>query len=83
MKHECFIGQVLKNKDENDELQITFYRKHTKMVDKFVLPIVPHIVMIPESDIKMILPKPMEHGKTKRQTALLSFEIGFDNLEIR
>jgi hypothetical protein len=85
-KHEkivYFIGRVLKNKDENGDIQVTFYRKHTKMIDKFILPIVPDLSMVPENDVKMILPSPVEQGKTKRQTALLSFSIGFNNIDVR
>jgi hypothetical protein len=53
------------------------------MIDKFILPIVPDLSMVPENDVKMILPPPVEQGKTKRQTALLSFSIGFNNIDVR
>lgn len=78
-----YIGQVLGSKDENGDLEVQFYRKHTKIPDKFVLPLVPDISTIAESAIKTILPKPNAHGKTKRQVDLLSFEIGFNNIDLR
>lgn len=82
-KKVYYIGQVSGNADENGDIEVTFYRKHQKIAEKFVLPIVPDISTVPGSAIKMILPKPNKHGKTKRQVDLISFEISFNNIEIR
>lgn len=79
-----YVAVVLRSPvDKNQDVEVQFYRRHTKIANKFVLPEVPDIAVVPESDIKMILPKPNQHGRTKRQVDLISFEISFSSIEVR
>lgn len=79
-----YIGKLLSEIDsvnEND-YELTFLRKSEKMEGNFYFPDVPDIATVAKRDIKMILPQPLNYGKTKRQNSYYSFEIKF-NLDIR
>ena len=53
------------------------------MMGKFVMPQVPKIEIVSEEALRMILPRPMLYGSTKRQMAHYSFEADFGGIEIR
>jgi hypothetical protein len=57
--------------------------KSSKCVNKCIFPLVEDVSLVPEIDIKMILPPPAVYGATKRQNSYYSFEINFELLEIR
>lgn len=77
-----YVGKILSQRNEN-EFEVSFMRKSTKGYESFFAPNVPDLSLVMKKDIKMILPPPLTHGLTKRQTSLLKFEINFSNLNIK
>lgn len=77
-----YIGKVLTDMDENNDYEISFYRKSHKRADTFILPNVLDISLVARERIKMKLPEPVLHGATKRQNSYLSFGISFGNLKV-
>ncbi|KAK4877436.1 hypothetical protein RN001_009942 [Aquatica leii] len=68
-----YVGKILTDIDENEEYEVSFFRKSEKFEKHFVLPVNLDMSLIKKTDIKMILPDPILHGKTKRQQSFLSF----------
>lgn len=68
--------------NRSQDIAVQFYSRHTKIAKKLVSPKYPDMAVVPETDIKMIFPKPNQHGKTKIQLDLISFEISFSNMEV-
>lgn len=77
-----YVGKILTDIDENDEFEISFFRKSIKMQNKFILPNVIDIALIPLTNIKMKLPEPVLHGMTKRQQSCLDFGVSFGTLKV-
>lgn len=77
-----YVGKILTDLDENEEYEISFFRKSEKFENHFVLPVNLDMSLIKKTDIKMILPDPTLHGKTKRQQSFLSFGVSFGNLTV-
>lgn len=81
-KNIYYIAKVIK-KTAKSEFEVLFYRKSLKRNNCFVQPVVEDISAIVSKDIKMILPEPVQTGKTKRQQGFLSFGLRFDSIDIR
>ncbi|KAK9688488.1 hypothetical protein QE152_g35289 [Popillia japonica] len=77
-----YIGKII-SCETADEFQITFLRKCLKVHQTFIYPNISDVAVVPKSDIQMILLRPKEYGKTKRQQAFLKFEINFESIDIR
>lgn len=69
-----YIGKILTVIDKDQEFGISYLRKSSKVLGKFVLPQVPDLSSVCRDDIKMILPKPTYSG-TKRQQNYLEFAV--------
>lgn len=78
-----YIGQVAKEKDLENDIEINFLRKSLKDERHFVFPVVPDVASVSLDDIKMILPTPTCLGKTKRLQSSFKFELDFTSLNIR
>ena len=59
-----FVGQILTDKDEDDDYEVLFLRRHPKC-NEFVEPAVDDIHSVSSSDVVMVLPSPC-NGTTKR-----------------
>ncbi|XP_072396451.1 uncharacterized protein [Diabrotica undecimpunctata] len=77
-----FVGKIL-NVLGKDEFEISFMRKSAKVTGKFFFPTNPDISVVRLEDIKMLLPQPILSGSTSRQNAYMSFEINFNNHDVR
>lgn len=82
-KNIFFVGIVTGLKDDEGDYEVTFLRKSSKILDKFVYPTVPDICSVNEASIKMILPTPAPHKGTKRQASYYHFEVNFGNMDVR
>lgn len=67
-----YVGKILKEKDDEGDLQISYLRKSQKVATKYVLPQVPDLQSVHINDIKLLLPKPTTGG-TRRQQNMLEF----------
>ncbi|CAA3019261.1 Hypothetical predicted protein [Olea europaea subsp. europaea] len=64
-----YVAKVIKELDDDGDLEISYLRKSNKTRGKFVIPNVPEMCSIPLADVRMILPPPSCSG-TKRQKSL-------------
>ena len=71
-----FVGKIIGNKDDDNDLQVSYLRKSTKVIDKFVMPSVPDLKSVSLKHIKMSLPKPTTSG-TRRQQNFVDFNEKF------
>ena len=74
-----YIAKVIEEVDEDDELQVEFY-KRGKQIDSFVVSGEEATISI--FDVKYILPQPKSAGTTSRTKGMLIFEINFGDLNI-
>lgn len=78
-----YVGKIIKDVNQDGNLEISCLRLATKSKDRFVLPQQPDLCSIHRNDIKGILPPPTSHpGSTKRQPSLLGFDFDFRNLKL-
>ncbi|KAG5898198.1 hypothetical protein JTB14_005578 [Gonioctena quinquepunctata] len=77
-----YVGKILTDKDKNDEFEISFFRKSIEMHNKFILPNILDIALIPLTNIKMKLPEPVLLGMTKLHQSYLDFGVSFGTLKI-
>lgn len=78
-----FIRQVTQRKDDDNDVEVSFLRKSSKVKGKFVVPNVPDMSSVSIGDIKMILLNPKPCGGTKRQQSYYTFEIDFSLINIQ
>lgn len=82
LKNVFYVGKIIKNKDENEDLEVSFLKKHKKSTTcKFVLPNIPDLASVNLQDIKAILPSPKVSGQTTRQHSFYLFEIDLSSFE--
>ena len=77
-----YVGQITKEMDEEDELEVSYLRKKTKS-NEFVFPEAIDAASVNINDIKIILTKSKMRTSTKRQNLSLKFEFNFDNIFIK
>ena len=77
-----FIGEILTEKDDNGDYEVSYMQPSKKMIGKFVKPVQPKIEMTNEASISMVLPPPTYFGTTKRQKANFSFAVDFGSIVI-
>lgn len=66
LTHKVFyVAQFLKPEDSNKEVEVSFLRKSTKFEGVITFPAVSKVPMVKMTDIKTLLPPPMESGSTK------------------
>ena len=65
-----FVGEVVKEKDEEGDTKVKFLRKHTKVPNGFVKPDVKDIHLVPVGSVVFILPQPFTSGSTRRTPAI-------------
>lgn len=81
-KEKYFVGKILKEEDNDGDLEISYLKK-TNYDKRFVQPSVPDIHSVNILEIKMILPKPSyPDNLTRRQKAFLMFEYDFSNIHL-
>ena len=73
-----YIGQILKERDEENEFEISYLRKKSKS-SSFMFPVAPDLASVKFEDIKQILEAP----KTNRQNSNLLFNVMVDDLYIK
>lgn len=78
-----YVGQVTKEKNDENEVEILFLRKSVKVTRAFCYPQVEGIAYVNIDDVKMILPPPEHKQGTKRTHCFLTFEMSFANLDVR
>lgn len=74
------MAKVLKEEDEEGNLEVSYYRKSDEAHDKFVLPLVPDLKSI-HSNVKEIFPIPRSGGRA-RQKNMISFQFDFSCLRM-
>lgn len=77
-----YLAKVIRGGNRVD-VEVSFLRKSSKIINSFQLPNVPDIATVPLEDIKMILTKPSFSGGTKRQQGMYKFNIDFSKLDLR
>lgn len=75
-----YVGQVLKPRDEDDDVEIEFFRKKGS---HFVKPPVRDVSSVHIDDIKAILAPPTLRGTTNRTRGELFFSVNFGDIDIR
>ncbi|XP_050508702.1 uncharacterized protein LOC126885927 isoform X1 [Diabrotica virgifera virgifera] len=78
-----YVGRVTKEKNDEDEVEISFLRKSAKVARAFSYPLVEDIAFVNIKDVKLILPNPEKKQGTKRTQSYLIFEMSFSNLDVR
>ena len=69
-----FVGQVLKEEDEDGDLEVKFRQKHPMIRNGFVEPSVEDIHSVPASLVILVLPQPLSmSGSTKRAMCIKKF----------
>ncbi|KAF5287700.1 hypothetical protein FQA39_LY15800 [Lamprigera yunnana] len=76
------MSKVVKEKDDQGEVEVLFLRKSVKVSSAFYYPEKEDIATVNIKDIKLILPPPEHKKGTKRLQSFLMFELLFDNLHI-
>ena len=77
-----FVGEVIKEKDQEGDIEVKFLRKHTKVPNGFVEPDVEDIHSVPVGSVVLILPQPSTSGSTRRATAIKKFATVFSSYEM-
>ena len=77
-----YIGQITGNKDEDNDLEISYLRKSTKVFESFIFPNIEDLASVNINQIKAILPKPLAVAN-KRLRGYFKFGISFSGLTIR
>lgn len=77
-----YIAKVLTI--HNNDYEVSFLRKKSATQYIFSEPNVPDLATVLKWEVKLILPKPIEHGTTSRlQNSFYSFNVNFAGLSIR
>ena len=73
-----FVGQILKEKDEDGDLEIKFLQKHLKIFNGFVKPAIEGICSVSVVSVTLVLPQPCNvTGSTRRAIGIKKFHIDF------
>ena len=73
-----FVGQILKEKDEDGDLEIKFLRKHPKISNGFVEPAIEDIRSVSVASVTLVLPQPCNPtGSTRRAIGIKKFHTDF------
>lgn len=80
-KHIYYVAKVLGEKE--NETEVSFLRRSNKNPNHFHMPNVPDIATVALNDIRMILPKPLFSGNTKRIQCMYQFDINFSTINLR
>ena len=75
-----FVGQILTDKDEDDDYEVLFLRRHPKC-NGFVAPAVDDIHSVSSSDVVMVLPSPC-NGTTKRTEGIKKFAVDLSTFNL-
>lgn len=75
-----YVGQVVKGRDQDDDIEVDFYRRKGSY---FVKPVVPDISPLHIDSVKALLPKPNARGTTARTKGELIFAVNFGNIDLR
>jgi len=78
-----YVGKIIKEKDEETDVEISFLRRYKKSFEKFHMPDVPDLASVSVKDVLQILPKPKVVGHTKRQQSYLMFEVDLSNFNLK
>ncbi|KAF5292919.1 hypothetical protein FQA39_LY13799 [Lamprigera yunnana] len=80
-KSHMYVGKVVKEKDDQNEVEVLFLRKGVKVSSAFYYSEKEDIATVNIKNIKLIWPPP-EHKKGPKDYSFLMFELSFDNLDI-
>jgi len=73
-----YVGKILSEKDSEDDLQISYYRKRVGDLSvSFTLPPKADLKSVHLNDVKVVLPKP-KSAATRRQKDIISFDFDFE-----
>ena len=75
-----FVGQILTDKDEDDDYEVLFLRRYPKC-NGFVEPAVDDIHSVFSSDVVMVLPSPC-NGTTKRTEGIKKFAVDLSTFNL-
>lgn len=78
-----YVGRVIKNKDDNDDLEVSYLRKSSKIENHLCIPSIPDLASVSLKDVCSVLPSPNVLGATKRQQSYYSFPVNFSGINIR
>jgi hypothetical protein len=67
------MGKIINQKDEDDDFEISYLKKSVKYPSRFGFPVKPDIASVAETDIPIVLPRPLIAGQTKRLKSYPSF----------
>lgn len=81
-KKVYYVAQVETPKEGSSDCSVIYLKKSLKHRHGFVFPTAIQPYPVADEEIEMVL-KPLTSGGTKRQNSILTFEINFDNLDIR
>ena len=65
-----FVREVVKEKNEEGDIEVKFLRKHTKAPNGFDKPDVEDILSVLVGSLVLILAQPSKSGSTRRETAI-------------
>ena len=81
-KKSAFVGEVVKEEDEEGDIEVKFLRKHSKIPNGFVEPDIEDICSVPVRSVVLILPQPSSSGSTRRATAIKKSTTDFSSYKI-
>lgn len=81
--HFYYVGVVLKERDEEDDVEVDFFRRKGKKSPHFVKPAVEDISSVHIDSIRAILPPPTFRGTTARTKGDICFQVDFGGLDLR
>ncbi|GFR69167.1 hypothetical protein ElyMa_000295700 [Elysia marginata] len=76
----CYIGHVLKIEDEDGDLEVGFFRRSTKIKNKFIKSGQDDIASFPKANVLLV---PKFQGTTKRTKEELIFNNDFGRFDVR
>lgn len=81
MPKKYYVGKITKPEDAEEDYEITYMRKK-HFCSEFFFPCIEDIASVNKSDIKAILPMPIECGTTSRKKSSLKFSYNFGFLNV-
>jgi len=77
-----FVGKIIKEKDTDDDLEVSYLRQSRCYSGMFELPLEPDIHGVNIADVKATLPRLLNLQDSRRKSKLISFDFDFSNVKL-
>ena len=79
---QYLVGIAVEDEDDDGDVDVSFFRKSSKVDNKFVKPDVDDIGSVQKKDIHALLPPPIATGTTSRTKSGLVFDTDFSKIKL-